>query len=603
MTEMKKTIKILAVGLLLAGGFSSCADLDMDDDGRLTMSDIFSRYDRTQKYFNNILNDMPKVSLAYSSGSTPMLAGFSDEAQDANDGQADHPVANWYNGAGSAADYKSFPLTQKTLNCWEHYYQAIYRCNMFIESMQDESVATYDFDETMKAGWIAQARVARAYQYLQLMKRYGAVPIVDGLRSADHDYSQDRRNSVEEVVDYIISECDMALASPDVEGAFTWISATSVDLNRFVPWAIKSQAALYAASPLYNPSGSGKYTWSVAKDITKAALDECLAHGARLFDKKPEADAAINEYDNYFLVKAEPSRSNDPETILSSTTRLKIWEYCGTPMNGKMKEAGACPSQELVDSYDMATGEEAITGYADAQHLQPIINPNSGYSDADPYTGRDPRFYASIYYNGCQRNLNDAKSILYTYEGGNCAISDQVNDVRSTRTGYYMRKFNNYLSDDSHATDGYMRLFRLAELYLNFAEAAYQSVGPDTKVGDMSALDAVNAVRARVGMPGLPSGLSKADFERRYRKERRVELAFEDHRYYDVRRWKILEETDGFVTGMKATKNADGTFSYQRFKLADRRCNTAKYYWYPIVQDEVSKMLQQTGENWQNPNW
>ena len=166
-----------------------------------------------------------------------------------------------------------------------------------------------------------------------------------------------------------------------------------------------------------------------------------------------------------------------------------------------------------------------------------------------------------------------------------------------------MRKFNNYISDNSHAADGYMRLFRLSELYLNFAEAAYQSVGSDVKVGDMSALDAVNAIRARVGMPGLPSGLSKGDFERRYRKERRVELAFEDHRFYDVRRWKILEETDGFVTGMKAIKNTDGTYSYERFKLADRRCNTAKYYWYPLVQDEVSKMMQQTGENWQNPGW
>jgi hypothetical protein len=166
-----------------------------------------------------------------------------------------------------------------------------------------------------------------------------------------------------------------------------------------------------------------------------------------------------------------------------------------------------------------------------------------------------------------------------------------------------MRKFNNYLSDDSHAADGYMPLFRLGELYLNFAEAAYQSVGPDTKVGDMSALDAVNAIRARVGMPGLPSGMSKSDFERRYRKERRVELAFEDHRYYDVRRWKILEETDGFVTGMRAIRNDDGSFTYQRFKLADRLCNTARYYYYPIVQTEVSKMLQQTGVNWQNPNW
>ncbi len=602
MTEMKKTIKIFAVGLLVAGGFSSCANLDMDDDGRLTMDDIFSRYDRTQQYLNGILNDMPKVTLSYGATSTPMLAGFSDEAQDANDGQGNHVMSNWYNGAGSAADYASFPLTAKTINCWEHYYEAIYKANMFLENMLNPSDKTFPFDETMKTGWIAQVRVARAYQYLMLAKRYGGVPIVDGLRDVNHDYSGDRRASFEEVADYIISECDLALSTPDVEGGFTWITTNSVNLTRFVAWAIKSQTALYAASPLFN-NGSSKYTWAVAADITKQALDECLAHGARLYDKTPEASSALNVYDQYFLTKAEATRGNDPETILQSTTQLKIWQYCGTPMNGKMKEAGACPSQELVDCYDMKNGQEAILGYSDDQHLQPIINQSSGYDDNDPYKNRDPRFEASIYYNGCQRNLNSPSSILYTYEGSNCALSTNVTDVRFTRTGYYMRKFNSYTSDDSHAADGYMPLFRLAELYLNFAEAAYQSSTPDTKFGNMSAVDAVNAVRARVGMAGFPTGMNKSDFERRYRKERRVELAFEDHRYYDVRRWKILEQTDGFVTGMQATKNSDGSFSYKRFKLADRRCNTPRYYFYPIVQEEVSKMLQQTGDNWQNPNW
>lgn len=598
---MKNTIKIFAIGLLVAGGFSSCADLDMDDDGRLTMADIFSRYDRTQTYLNSILNSMPTVTLTYGSSTTPMLAGFCDEAQDANDGQSGHVMANWYNGSASAASYSAFPLTQSTVNSWENSYQYIYKCNMFLESIQNPDVATYPFDEVIKTGWIAQVHVARAYHYLQLVKRYGAVPIVDAIRSTDHDYSADRRNTVEEVTDFIISECDEALATEDEEGGFRWVDTNSAALTRFVAWAIKSQAALYAASPLFYDGG--KYTWEKATEITKAALDACLEHNARLFDKAPTANAAINVYDNYFITKSDAARSSDPETILQCTTQLQIWKYCGTPMNSKMEEAGACPSQELVDCYDMADGTEPILGYSDAQHLQPIINTASSYNDAKPYENRDPRFYASIYYNGCQRNLKTASSILYTYEGGNCELSTDVTDVRFTRTGYYMRKFNNYLSDDSHAADGYMPLFRLGELYLNFAEAAYQSVGPDTKVGDMSALDAVNAIRARVGMPGLPSGMSKSDFERRYRKERRVELAFEDHRYYDVRRWKILEETDGFVTGMRAIRNDDGSFTYQRFKLADRLCNTARYYYYPIVQTEVSKMLQQTGVNWQNPNW
>ena len=126
---------------------------------------------------------------------------------------------------------------------------------------------------------------------------------------------------------------------------------------------------------------------------------------------------------------------------------------------------------------------------------------------------------------------------------------------------------------------------------------------PTTKYGDMSAVDAVNKVRARVGMPGLPVTINKDDFERRYRKERRVELAFEDHRFYDVRRWKILDQTDKFVTGMKITKNDDGSFNYQRIKLADRNCSDSKYYLFPINQSEVNKMLQHTGISWQNQGW
>jgi hypothetical protein len=104
-------------------------------------------------------------------------------------------------------------------------------------------------------------------------------------------------------------------------------------------------------------------------------------------------------------------------------------------------------------------------------------------------------------------------------------------------------------------------------------------------------------------MPPLPSGLSKDDFEKRYRNERRVELAFEEHRFFDVRRWKILNETDSFVTGMKITKDDAGKYTYTRIKLATRPTNADKYLLYPIKQTEVSKMNAFTGANWQNPGW
>ena len=118
----------------------------------------------------------------------------------------------------------------------------------------------------------------------------------------------------------------------------------------------------------------------------------------------------------------------------------------------------------------------------------------------------------------------------------------------------------------------------------------------------MSAREAVSAVRARVGMPAFPLGMSKPDFEKKYRNERRVELAYEEHRFFDVRRWKILDQTDKFVTGMQITKNGS-TYTYTRFKFPDRNCSSNKWLMYPIPQSEVDKVIGFTGDNWQNPDW
>jgi hypothetical protein len=140
----------------------------------------------------------------------------------------------------------------------------------------------------------------------------------------------------------------------------------------------------------------------------------------------------------------------------------------------------------------------------------------------------------------------------------------------------------------------------------NFAESAYQSVGPDVAVTTggffMSAREAVSAVRARAGMPAFPAGMSKDAFEKKYRNERRIEFAFEEHRFFDVRRWKILDQTDKFVTGMRITKTGSN-LSYKRFKFTDRNCSSTKWLMYPIDQSEVDKIIGFSGVVWQNPGW
>ena len=388
---------------------------------------------------------------------------------------------------------------------------------------------------------------------------------------------------------------------PNTRDGFSWAIYENQygKMSRAVAYAIKSQAVIYAASPLWS---DGTYTWEIATKITAEALAECLANDYKLFDNVPEAGIAQNPYALYFITSSNDQRSVDKETIYQLGGQLQVWKNAGLPTNPGMETAGPNPSQELGDSYEMANGEPAILGYSDADHLKPIINQASGYDPKNPYQGRDPRFYASIYYNGADRNL--AGNLVQTHIGGAEGISST--DRRFTRTGYYLRKYNNHRSGTSNNSDGAVRLFRLGELYLNFAEAAYQAVGADVTVNDsnlgLSATEALNAIRKRAGMPDLKTGLSKEDFEKRYRNERRIELAFEEHRYFDVRRWKILSTTDKFITGMRIQKNGE-TETFNRFKFRNRGSAADKFLLYPIDQIEVNKIFQLTGENWQNPGW
>lgn len=604
---MKNIIRflLLVVGVWTCG---SCADLDVQSDGRIAYADIFRHYGRTLNYFNNCINDIPQISMTSSGGTS--LASFCDEAHDAAD-FSDGAVSDWYKGYATSS---YFPLGSP----WASLYQNIRLCNTFLLYINDPEVATYPFREVEKEGWIAQVRVVRAYYYLQLIKRYGGVPLVKIPFGTGHDYSVDSRASFEECADFIISECRKALATEETSGpstiGFRWdINDTERGtITRAFAYAVMSQTALYAASPLWN-DGTSKYTWELATEITKEALDQCLLHGFQLFKTKPSPTVAQNAYAYYHITRSDPSRSMDKETIFESSAQTNVWKYAGTPITSGMDRAGAGPSQELVDAYETADGQPVLDldqPYKDADHLEPNYNPdNLTYKQNDPYANRDPRFYATIYYNGAPRYLDGRTTTVDTYVGGNCGISEDVTDTRYTRTGYYVRKYNNYRSGTEIAGDGYIPIFRLAELYLNFAECAYQAKGPDVLVkstvgGDaLSARAAVNAIRERAEMPELPRGMSKEEFGKRYRNERRVELAFEEHRFFDVRRWKILRETDAFVTGMKIERSLSGSISYKRVKLTERGTNEDKYLMFPISRSEVDKVEELTGANWQNPGW
>ncbi|MDP4185384.1 MAG: RagB/SusD family nutrient uptake outer membrane protein [Bacteroidota bacterium] len=730
---MKKYI-VIFFAIVASGLFTSCNDqLDLQTDGRISMSEVFTDRYRTMGYLNSCYGHCP--------GPYMDRASLTDEAEDADDNTSGSRYNPWYNGAVTASNYGSFSTDGSP---YEQVYQGIRKCNVFLANIWTSTA--YATDEEKK-GWAAQAHTLRALYYLQLIKRYGNVVIYDKPLEINHDFSKDKKSKFSEVVKFIMADCDSALAAPATQNGFPWEVYNNQFgiMTRAVPYAIKSEAVTYAASPLFS---DGTFSWADATAINKEALYQCLTHDYKLFDVQPVNNAAQNAYALYFITNSNDQRSVDKETIYQGGGQMSVWRYAGLPTTYGMNKAGPCPTQDLVDSYEMANGESPILGYSDADHLQPIINSASGYDPANPYEGRDPRFYASIYYNGAIRDLNpptagmkftatapfyavNAKCPSWSNNIGNLTMtlykwsnsySESVNGtpiksvkfpdyadnewltlsfdtplpagdyvwvlgdgsetvgvwkwtdgdphttclsyysgaqvsgnyqsdisyngtdfvdlvsgasnvtpvqitppkppVRSyvggedgisqidrthTRTGYYQRKFNNYQSGNSNEADGAIRLFRLSELYLNFAESAYQSNNPDAQISlgagiTMSARDAVNAIRARAGMPGLKSGMSKTAFETKYRNERRIELAFEEHRFFDVRRWKILKNTDAFVTGMKITPNGSG-LTYTRFKFANRNCSSDKWLLYPVPQDEATKMFGFTGVSWQNTGW
>jgi len=582
---MKKIIySFITLYILLLSGCKN-DPLDITPDGRISIGDVFKDRRLTEAYVNSIYNYIRLYSSRYYPN--VMLAAFSDEAHG-----SDHPqdswsnVSQWYNGM-LTPNYN--PLDAGTNResgikwngqYYEDGWSAIRKANTFLAEIGKVGEDVMAANE--KARLVAEVRVLRAFFYLELIKMYGGMPVVSEVFSSEYDFSQLTRSSFAECVDFILQDCDAALAEPNLPYRIT-IDGERGRFTKAVAHAIKSEAGLFSASPLWNPEAQPD-KWVRAAAISKAAITDLEAAGYKLFD----------DYEKYF--QGNSSNTNDWETIFEIKNPDAVWEGSlfflnGLPTAGAAL-AGSTPSQELVDSYEMSNGEVPILGYEDQNHLQPIINPASGYSDEAPYRDRDPRFYASIWYNQAYYGvIYGTPHYVASYIGG----ADGIANLRQrTHNGYYLRKFNDPALRVGNVGNLRWKRYRYAELLLNYAEAENEASGPTEDV-----YKAVNAIRRRVGMPDLPLGLSAAEMRERIRRERRVELAFEEKRFWDVRRWKILGETDRLTTGMAWTKVADNAYTNQRIVVATRNSWEDKYLIFPIPVLELSRLPRFE----QNPGW
>ncbi|RYY30461.1 MAG: RagB/SusD family nutrient uptake outer membrane protein [Sphingobacteriaceae bacterium] len=464
-------------------------------------------------------------------------------------------------------------------------YTNIRAINQFLKNLPGAPIRAFT-----KTQYKAEARFLRAWYYAILLKHYGGVHLVG---DSIYNYTEKipaKRNTYAECVDYITSECDAAaLDLPLTQSGVSYGRAT-----RGSCLALKSRVLLYAASPLFNGNtiGSGntadlvgyptysKERWKLAQDAALAVIGTG-AYKLNVDNSKAgfgfQSLFTLRFNTEYIFALMRPSNV-DFESLWDPPTR--------TGANG------AFPLQGLVDAFPMT-----VTGL-------PITDPTSGYDPTKPYSGRDPRLEYSIIHDQSplQNRLSAGFSPVNIFVGNYNGISTGPDAVYvGTRTGYYTNKMmdpNAVANDFTHVSQRCWPLMRYAEILLNYAEAANEYEGPGLPSGNV--YTAVESIRQRAGLVGyrLPLGLSQSAMRTYIQNERRIELAFEEHRFWDVRRWKIADQTENILTvGMEVNRNGTSVV-YKPFAVRKRNFRTAMYLW-PFPQSEVAK----SPELIQNPGY
>lgn len=606
--DMKRNISIKCVVVsLLILGLSGCQKdlLDKLPDGVLTREEAYKDPNLAMGFLAEVYAVIPPYFDGY--GFYRMLAVNTDEAAD-NDLQND---PGWNAGRLSLTFN---PIAVQNLRggsssrLWDIYWNGIRQANIFLESIDftpvDDEGGSNAITSEQKRMWIAEARLLRAFFHAELIKYYGGVVITETSFSVDFDFSTLQRNTFEECANWIAKECDEVISDLPLR-RYQSGPATDVGVGRMtkmIALAIKARTLLYNASPLHNP-GNDMNKWRAAADASKAVIDLAESTGEYKLYYHMDGSPISNTYE---LFRQKDNGTSEMAEVIwqhpHPHNNLGHFAYVHGIPSAATHKAGTNPSQELVDAFETISGEPPILSYTDENKLTPVINPEAtDYDPQNPYLNRDPRLTAFIYYNGAYWGKKGANDYyLQIYQNG----LDQVsNNRRHTRTGYYIKKFfdptrgNGTLSVANPSGQAYWPIFRLAEFYLSYAEAENEAnPTPTTAV-----VDALNKVRERAGMPNVKSKFtgSKEQLRERIRNERRVELCFEEHRFFDVRRWNILDQTDRVVTGMLITRNSETSFTYNRFLVERRQAWTNKYKILPIPLTEITNMP----SHGQNPGW
>lgn len=617
-----RNFKIYFLTVVFALPICSCEKgfLDQVPDDRLTEDDIFITKQNTEKYLSNIYANIPDESVqrfavsGSGQGTSGPWTGASSEVEYAAWSSTPNAIntGNWNSGSGWVATF------------WARYYQGIRNANYFMKYANADECE--DCSESRIVRYKAEARALRALFYYYLMRTFGPVVIMgDEILPADVGIEEQQipRNAFDECVDYVVSEFDAAAAIlPSAP-----IGDEYGRMTRAICLAYKQEVLIMAASPLFN--GNADYAgmvnndgtqlinqtydeskWQRAAEASKAFLDEFVPVYHDLYTVT-DADG-INAFESCRDVMLD---SWNNEWIMGHTSPwITYIQYDMTPYHtGAAQESrGGCGqgvTQQFVDAFFMANGMSPVTGHnADGT---PIVNEASGYKTTgfstfqapddsqereiyNQWVNREPRFYVNVTYNGrAWLNPNTEGLVTNTYYTGNSGASQSQWDYSST--GFLGRK--NMRLGSWSVSGRHLCLYRLAQVYLNYVEALneYAPEHPDV-------VSYLNIIRQRAGIPGygesgdVPVPTTQDAMREAIHKERQIELALENVRFFDVRRWKVAEETEGGdFHGLDIFSDPPDFYELTVFET---RVFEKKHYLFPLPQTETLinlELVQNTG--------
>lgn len=559
-------LKNILLSALAATTLASCSDqMDYKEYSIYDTAYMQKKFERAGGFLSTIYADLDSDFGNYS-GAT--LASATDEAVYSHDGNA---IESFFNGAWSPTNANS--------SIWTTCYHGIAYCNLFLDEFTDLKFEDYKLDKNFMAemyqynNYQWEARWARAYFYFLLVRQYGGVPLITKNMTADEANKQPRATA-DEVFAFIDSECaaikDTITKDYGDLGDLAMTPANNGRANNLTVMALRARAALYHASPLFNPNND-QSLWQKAAELNKAVIDACTARGMKL----------SSDYKGLFIGNTSWSDAAALGEIIFGRrmpTENRTFETYNFPVGisgaGAGGGGGNCPSQNLVDAYERDVNGDII----------------------------DKRFAQTIACNG--DSWPNANTIpLETYIGG---VNGQPT-AYATPTSYYLKKYVTesvqIAGNGANTCKHVWVTFRLAEFYLNYAEAMLNLSGSGYAAASgfsMTPKAAIDVVRKRAGLAGIEDGLSASDFKQKYENERFVELAFEGHRFFDVRRWKEGEKYFKTIYGLKITKNADDTFTETKIVVQNRQWDDDKMNLFPIPQSEI---LKSGNVLVQNPGW